>query len=523
MIFATCVALAFAAPGLTVDKLRTEYLVNPIGIEERAPRFFWVLDSQQNGQLQTAYRVLVASKPELLDRDRADLWDSGKVVSQDTIQVEYKGRPLRSRERAWWKVLVWDKNGAVAKPAKPAFFEMGLLNRSDWKAKWIGMPDRATPQVDPKMAKWIWYPEGEPQRDAPQGDRWFRNSFEINDTVTGAELVLAVDDNASVTLNGVNLGDYTSWTDFSAVKGFREALRQGRNDLVIKAHNGGSRAGLFVSGQVVTGPTDPRMKRPSRLMMLNSNSHWEASKDGQNWVNARELASFGGAPYGVTKFGAKPQPAPMMRRQFEVRGPVKRARVYASARGLYELYLDGKKVSTDVFRPGWTDYKKRIQYQAYDVTKQLSRGEHAIGMIVGDGWYVGHVAWAGRQNYGPKAMGLAQLEIDYADGSRETVVTDNAWAGLIGMSQESYGGPIQSSDLLMGENYDARLEMPLWAQRWPNNARIGGFANVVEEPIGAVPLVPQVNEPVRVLEVLSAKKVTEPKAGAFVFDLGQNM
>ncbi|MEZ0327001.1 MAG: family 78 glycoside hydrolase catalytic domain, partial [Fimbriimonas sp.] len=159
----------------------------------------------------------------------------------------------------------------------------------------------------------------------------------------------------------------------------------------------------------------------------------------------------------------------------------------------------------------------------YDVTKQLSRGDHAIGMIVGDGWYIGHVAWAGRQNYGPKPMGLAQLEIDYADGSRETVVTDNAWAGLIGMSPESYGGPIQSSDLLMGENYDARLEIPLWAQRWPNNARIGGFANVVEEPIGAVPLVPQVNEPVRVLEVLSAKKMTEPKAGAFVFDLGQNM
>ncbi len=523
MIFATCVALAFAAPGLTVKNLRTEYLVNPIGLEERSPRFFWVLDSQQTGQYQAAYRVIVASSPTLLNQDKGDLWDTGKVASRETIQIEYNGKQLQSRERAWWKVLVWDKDGAVAKPAQSSFFEMGLLSRSNWQAKWIGMPDAAMPQIDTKTAQWVWYPEGEPQKDAPTGDRWFRTSFELSDSVTAAELAVAVDDTATLTLNGMSLGDTAGWTDFTLVRGFRNALKQGQNELVIKANNEQSRAGLLVSGHVVTGPLDPRIKRPSRITKIESGASWETSKDGTTWTHARELAPFGGQPYGVTKFGGKPMPPPMLRRQFQVRGPVKRARVYSSARGVYELYLDGKKVSADIFRPGWTDYKKRIQYQAYDVTKLLTKGDHALGMIVGDGWFVGHVAWAGRQNYGPKPMGLAQLEIDYADGTREIVASDAAWAGLSGMSQDSYGGPIRSSDMLMGETYDARLESDIWAKPWADNVRVGGFVNVEEEALGPVPLVPQVNEPVRVLDVLSAKKITEPKTGAYVFDLGQNM
>jgi alpha-L-rhamnosidase len=523
MIFSAALALTLA-PGFSVGKLRTEYLVNPLGIGERVPRFFWVLDSKQNGQRQTAYRVIVGSAP-----GKADLWDSGKVRSNQTIQIEYKGKPLSSRQRAWWAVQAWDQDGRLAKSPN-AFFETGLLNKSDWQAKWVGMPDSSQPQISPENAKWIWYPEGEPQKDAPEGDRRFRTSFEVNDTVTSADLAIAVDDKAEVRLNGKSLGEYTGWTNFAVVTGFKENLQRGKNELEIRAFNERSRAGLLVAGQIVMGPTDPRMKRPSRLLSIVSNSSWEAQipapveRPLPSWVPARELAPFGGAPYGATKFEAAPQPAPMMRRQFSVHGGVRRARVYASARGLYELYVDGKKVSRDVFRPGWTDYKKRIQYQTYDVTSRLAVGDHAIGLIVGDGWYCGNVAWAGRQNYGPKPMGLAQLEIEYDDGSRETVATDASWAGLSRLPghQES-GGPIRSNDLLMGESYDARLEDENWASPWGSNVRVGGYTNVVEEPLGNVPLVWQPNEPVRELDVLSAKTMTEPKPGTFVFDLGQNM
>lgn len=517
MLLSAAFALTLA-PALTVGKLRTEYLVNPIGIGERVPRFFWTLQSPVNGQRQTAYRVVVGSAP-----GKADLWDSGRVASPETIQIEYKGKPLISRQRGWWSVQVWDRDGHPVK-SQPAFFEMGLLDRSDWRAKWIGMPDQATPQLPKTGAKWIWYPEGEPQKDAPTGDRWFLNSFEINDTVTDAIFAVAVDDKFEAWLNGKKIGEGTGWQNYVVLRDVKRLIVQGRNNLLIKAHNEQSRAGLLVLGQIVTGPTDPRMKRPSRMMLVNSNGHWETSLDERSWQNAKVLADVDGAPYGVTKFEAPSQPAPMMRQQFSVRGPVKRARVYASARGLYELYVDGKKISQDVFRPGWTDYKKRIQYQAYDVTSQLSKGDHAIGMIVGDGWYCGHVAWAGRQNYGPKPLGLAQLEIDYADGSREVVATDSSWSGLSRLpGREESGGPIRTSDLLMGEGYDARLEDPNWAKPWGPNVRVGGYQNVAEEPIGSVPLVWQPNEPVRVVAVLPAKKMTEPKPGTYVFDLGQNM
>lgn len=128
---------ASAAKPIEVNQLRCEYSENPIGIAEKQPRLSWILTSAIENQVQTAYQVLVASSPSLLSERKADFWNSSKVESDRSIQVNYEGRELKSRDACWWKVRVWDKDGKASAWSEPASFEMGLLEAGDWKADWI--------------------------------------------------------------------------------------------------------------------------------------------------------------------------------------------------------------------------------------------------------------------------------------------------------------------------------------------------------------------------------------------------
>ena len=132
-------AQARAAEGpLPPDNLRCEYLKNPVGIDVRQPRFAWVLKHTGRAQMQSAYRVLVASSPELLAQNKIDRWDSGKTASDDSTQMVYSGKPLESDHSYWWKVRYWDKDGNASDYSQPASFDVGLLSAGDWKGQWIG-------------------------------------------------------------------------------------------------------------------------------------------------------------------------------------------------------------------------------------------------------------------------------------------------------------------------------------------------------------------------------------------------
>jgi len=122
---------------MTVGELKCNYLVSPLGVETPQPRLSWVLKTDERGQRQTAFRVVVASSRELLDRKKGDLWDSGRVLSDQSIHVVYGGKPLMSRQGCHWKVQIWDKDGKICPWSQPAYWEMGLLNPSDWNAQWI--------------------------------------------------------------------------------------------------------------------------------------------------------------------------------------------------------------------------------------------------------------------------------------------------------------------------------------------------------------------------------------------------
>ena len=171
---AVVLSVASVSATVTVTTLRCEYAENPVGIDSPQPRLGWVLESKQRAQRQTAYQVLVATSDELLKPGKADLWDTGKVVSDQSIQLAYAGKPLASRQRCFWKVRVWDQDGKMSESA-PAQWEMGLLERADWQAQWIGFNSLGA--QDKSIlggAPWIWFPEGNPAADAPQGERFFR-------------------------------------------------------------------------------------------------------------------------------------------------------------------------------------------------------------------------------------------------------------------------------------------------------------------------------------------------------------
>ena len=212
--------------------------------------------------------------------------------------------------------------------------------------------------------------------------------------------------------------------------------------------------------------------------------------------------------------GAKAsQPSPMLRGTFAVKGKVRSARAYVTSLGLYELEINGTRVGDQLLTPGWTSYKKRLQYQTYDVTSLLRPGENAIGAALGDGWYRGFLAWSDRRAvYGDRLALLGQLRIEYEGGRVETVGTDGTW--------KSATGPIRASDIYNGETYDARLERPGWS-RTGYDDKDWAPVRVVEPEKRA--LIAPAGPPVRRIEEVRPVKVLKTPAGETVFDMGQNM
>jgi alpha-L-rhamnosidase len=216
---------------------------------------------------------------------------------------------------------------------------------------------------------------------------------------------------------------------------------------------------------------------------------------------------------GLPEDPAVPQPSPMLRRAFTLKGAVHSARVYVTSHGLYELSINGKRVGDDVLTPGWTSYSTRLQYQTYDVTSVLRRGVNAIGAILGSGWYRGQIGFRQHRNhYGNRLALLAQLEVTYADGTHETIGSDAQW--------KASTGPIQGAEIYGGEKYDARLEKPGWdAPGFDDSSWTG--VRVVEHPKNTL-IAPEGPAVRRIEEVTPIKILTSP-SGQTIVDLGQNM
>jgi alpha-L-rhamnosidase len=348
-----------AFDGLSPQRLRCEYLENPLGIDAPAPRLSWIVNGAGRARRQTAYRLLVAHSEAALRLGRGDLWDSGKIVSSSTGPVSYAGPALGSATRVWWSVRVWDEADRPSAWSVPAWWETALLDGADWHGQWIA-----------------------------------RAAF---------------------------------------------------------------------SGLQTTPPTRP----------------------------------------------------PLLRRDFILDGPVKRARVYVTGLGYFELSINGARVGDHLLDPGFTRYDRRVLYVTHDVTAALRRGGNTLGVMLGNGWFnvETRAAWdfeAAPWRATPRL--LLELRVEYEDGRTAMIASDQEW--------KTADSPITFSSIYGGENYDARLEWPGWDAPGFDD-RAWNPALRVDAPKGR--LAAQTMPPIRLDRVIAPVAVTEPAPGVFVFDAGQNL
>ncbi|WP_221350922.1 alpha-L-rhamnosidase [Streptomyces beigongshangae] len=505
---------------LRVTAPTVEYVRNPLGIDARHPRLSWPMASDEPGSRQSAYQLRVATGAALLARP--DVWDSGKVTSEESVLVPYAGPPLKPRTRYFWSVRVWDADGGLSDWSEPSWWETGLMDTDRWSAQWVCAPPALTDVPSLEGSAWIWFPEGEPATGAPAGTRWFRRTLDLPDTVTAAVLAISADNVYAVSVNGTEVArtdletDREGWRRPAVVEVLAQ-LRTGRNVLAVEAANASEGpAGLVASLTLRTAAGERRTVTDGSWRATDEEpaAGWrEPGFDDSGWPGAKEAAAWGAGPWG--RVVPVSYAAHQLRHEFELpRKKVARARLYATALGLYEAHLNGRRVGRDQLAPGWTDYRERVQYRTHDVTTLVRPGANAIGAYLAPGWYAGNVGMFGPHQYGEHPALLAQLEVDYTDGTSERVVSGPHWRAA--------PGPIVSADLLNGETYDARRETPGWTapgfddRAWPD---------VVRAADGAAPprVEAQVDGPVRVVEELPVKEVTQPRPGVFVLDLGQNM
>ncbi|PYE51013.1 glycoside hydrolase family 78 protein [Deinococcus yavapaiensis] len=209
-----------------------------------------------------------------------------------------------------------------------------------------------------------------------------------------------------------------------------------------------------------------------------------------------------------------PQPCPLLRREFDAQPGVTHARLYITAHGVYEAHLNGQRVGDHVLAPGWTSYDTRLRYQTFDVTPLVRTGRNALGALIGDGWYRGRLGFGGgrRNLYGQHLALLAQLELTYADGRVERVVTDESWRAST--------GPILAADLYDGETYDARREAPGWTQAGFDD---GAWHAVRVTSRDLATLVAPDGPPVRRIEERPPVRIFTSPSGKTLVDFGQNL
>ncbi|MDN3549401.1 glycoside hydrolase family 78 protein [Mucilaginibacter aquaedulcis] len=207
-------------------------------------------------------------------------------------------------------------------------------------------------------------------------------------------------------------------------------------------------------------------------------------------------------------------PAVMLRKQFTVSKKIVSARAYATAHGLYELHLNGKRVGDQQLTPGWTEYKKRLQYQVYDITPLLQQGDNVVGAMLGDGWFRGTTGFASQWAvWGKKLALLCQLQITYADGSVQYINSDGSW-------KSTQNGPITLDGIYDGENYDARKEITGWD--------IKGFNDATWQPVSEVTydnkmLVGVESVPVHKIQEIKPIAIFKSPKGTQIIDFGQNL
>ncbi|SDR72877.1 family 78 glycoside hydrolase catalytic domain [Actinopolymorpha singaporensis] len=523
---------------LRPHNLRTETAKSPLGLDEPTPLLAWELTGNGRSRAQRAYRIRLfpaAAGAEPLadgaDAHPAVVWDSGEVTSDQSAGVTYAGPVLAARERYAWAVRVTDEAGRDSGWSEPAEFEMGLPAEADWQAdgvqtRWIGAPgeDDLADAVSldyagrPHRIQRVWLPGA---LSSAARTAYFRTRFEVPAGFDAERVRLLADaDEARVRVycNGREVA-----ADGSPIEA--NTIRSGTNVLAVAVEgNTEGRAGAGSDTSLVGLPgLVVRLDAESggNHVVVTSDDSWRCSQtagdgwetDGQDdsrWQLAQAFGLHGVAPHGRSPLSYRPSPC--LRKEFRTDAPVRRARLYATALGLYEARLNGERVGDHRFAPGWTDYARRVPYQTYDVTDLVRSGDNVLAGVLADGWYAGNVCWFGPFQYGRHRLFRARLEVEHTDGTRTVVATDESW--------RAGEGATRYADLQNGEVVDARLEPTGWDLPGFDDS---AWQHAVAGSPTHGPLEAEVAPPIRVKEILPAVTVTSPRSGVHLVDFGQNL
>jgi len=495
-------------------ELNCESRFNPVGIDVHKPRLSWQLNDTSRGAHQSAYQILVASDLSKLKNDQGDVWDSRKRESKQSVLVSYEGPELKSRQRYYWKVRTWDQKSEPSSWSETAWWEMGLLEPSDWQAEWIGMDLIAEDQALTKYGQWITHPEPECNKDL-----FIRKEFEIPEgkQARKAFLHFLSQKHAGLWMNGAQVGEADFNGNIAALQ-IQERLIPGQNTIafIINNKDGEDCSIIFYMEIIYSDGTTQWISSGSDCgVSKNAQAGWnQIDFDDSGWDNAVPLAAYGRGDHGwIENAGPAPR-STMLRKEFIASKKVSKARAYVSGLGNYKLWVNGSKISEDLLTPGWTDYYKRVQYQVYDLTEYISKGENAAGIVLGNMWWSSGLGLNGGTRYssGP-VRGLCQIEIEYSDGSTEQIVTNQSWS--------THLSPVVDNTIYHGEVYDARLEIDGWASPGLDEADWEPATVFTQEK--DLTLSSQFAPPIRIMNEIEPVSVSEIKPGKFVFDMGKNI
>ena len=507
-VFSGLAATALASP----VHLRCEYMLNPLGIDAPVPHLSWQSDSTERNWKQVAYQIRVFSSSDRLRSEQPDVWDSGKITSDESVGVAYRGPVPESRRRYYWRVRVWDSTGHISDSAEDAWWEMGLLHPDDWKAKWITWKN---PQddADRKGIRWIWVNGQDPLALKPKAAASFRVNVRLNEKPYAAVLVLAVRGDYAAKVNGHDVGRKHEWGAFDR-RDITDELQSGDNvvEIQVTAPDGPQGPdGAAKTTQAALAALVKVTRSDGSILRIPTSQKWQATGEKKSsWQAANVVGELGDKELGDP--GPLPQGAISFRRALTISKQLASARLYVTALGSYRVYLNGSRVGDDVLTPDFTDYRKRVLYQVYDVTPLVTSGKNQVSALLGDGWYGSPLTWAGMHFFIPPNRLQAQLELSYADGSHEVLQTDDSW--------KASSSPILESQIYEGETYDARQEKSGWDQADFDDSHWGP-ALIADPP--SIAVTSQIAAPVRVTEDLRPKQVTPVGSGTYVFDMGQNM
>lgn len=500
--------------------LRTNSLESPLGIDSLRPTFSWQSDAKTPNWMQSAYEILVATDAKNLLPGKTDAWDSGRIKSSESVDITYAGAAIKSQQRYFWKVVTWDEKG-VSSTSAATWFETGLLSAADWKAQWITRKDPVAEQ-EMNSIRWIWLPNADAMHVPSSTPAFFQYHLHLTEAPIAASLHVLARGQFTARVNSQVTGHHSEWGAFDREE-IARLLHVGDNEIevAVVSHKGGAppaaSPSAFAASIRVTHPDG----KEDRIV---TNDQWQvrATPDGA-WQSAQTVGPlalrFG---IGTDRQQAIPGPdrvttdASLLRKDFSVDSSIRSARLSITALGAYQAFINGKSVAPNtLLAPGWTDFHKRVLYQTYDVTKLVSGGANTIGVLLGGGWYSSPMTWAGvRVMPGPNLL-RAQLELTFANGTHQTIVTDPSWS--------TAAAPITFSEIYGGESYDARLAQHDWsrsnfdAARW--TAAVTGAP-----PDDGMALTAQPDLPINSSITLRPIKL-DPASEKHpaVFDMGQNM